>query len=393
MQTQSNPASRKLVKTRHPGIYRRGSRYVVVHEYRGKQTKRAARTIGEALTIQGEFRQPGGAAYMPAGAQTFAGYAATWLDTYRGRTRRGVGELTREDYARSLRLYLVPEFGTTRLADITPPDVRRLIRRLEDQGKKATTIRGILAPLKALFATAVEDGALRSNPAAGVRITGRDEAPEEVRALTRVEFAALLAEVPEDWRLFVEFLTHTGLRISEALGLTWEAIAFGERPRVVVREQLCRGKRRSLKSDHSRRDVPLTAGMAQRLWKLGAKRAPDAPVFSTSIGTALSASNVRNRVLAPARIAAGMEWVSFHTFRHTCASHLFDAGMNIKQVSAWLGHSDAAFTQRTYVHLIDGGIGAAPAAFDALGVSPDTPAHGEPEPAATEGYAAAYPAV
>jgi integrase len=51
--------------------------------------------------------------------------------------------------------------------------------------------------------------------------------------------------------------------------------------------------------------------------------------------------------------------VSFHTFRHTCASLLFDAGRNIKQVQEWLGHADPGFTLRTYVHLMDEGVGGA----------------------------------
>lgn len=51
--------------------------------------------------------------------------------------------------------------------------------------------------------------------------------------------------------------------------------------------------------------------------------------------------------------------VSFHTFRHTCASLLFDAGRNIKQVQEWLGHADPGFTLRTYVHLMDEGVGDA----------------------------------
>jgi Phage integrase family len=51
--------------------------------------------------------------------------------------------------------------------------------------------------------------------------------------------------------------------------------------------------------------------------------------------------------------------VSFHTFRHTCASLLFDTGRNIKQVQEWLGHADPSFTLRTYVHLMDEGVGDA----------------------------------
>jgi integrase len=51
--------------------------------------------------------------------------------------------------------------------------------------------------------------------------------------------------------------------------------------------------------------------------------------------------------------------VTFHTFRHTCASLLFDEGRNVKQVAEWLGHADPSFTLRRYVHLMDEGIGDA----------------------------------
>ena len=44
--------------------------------------------------------------------------------------------------------------------------------------------------------------------------------------------------------------------------------------------------------------------------------------------------------------------MTFHTFRHTCASMLFDRGSNAKQVQRWLGHHSAAFTLETYIHLL-----------------------------------------
>jgi len=51
--------------------------------------------------------------------------------------------------------------------------------------------------------------------------------------------------------------------------------------------------------------------------------------------------------------------MSFHTFRHTCASLLFEAGRNVKQVQAWLGHADPGFTLKTYIHLMESGVGNA----------------------------------
>jgi integrase len=64
-------------------------------------------------------------------------------------------------------------------------------------------------------------------------------------------------------------------------------------------------------------------------------------------------AHVYNRVLAPACAEAGVEWAGFHTFRHTVASRMFAAGRNAVQVQHWLGHHSAAFTLKTYLHLLD----------------------------------------
>ena len=61
--------------------------------------------------------------------------------------------------------------------------------------------------------------------------------------------------------------------------------------------------------------------------------------------------------MATAAGEAGVPWIGFHTFRHTCASLLFDAGRNPKQVQRWLGHHSPAFTLDVYVDLLDDGVG------------------------------------
>ena len=101
--------------------------------------------------------------------------------------------------------------------------------------------------------------------------------------------------------------------------------------------------------------MPLSPGMASRLWAIGADRPGSDRVFTSPAGWRLNYNDVRRRVLMPATEAAGLPWVTFHTFRHTCASLLFEAGRDVKQVAAWLGHADPAFTLRTYVHLMDEG--------------------------------------
>jgi integrase len=52
----------------------------------------------------------------------------------------------------------------------------------------------------------------------------------------------------------------------------------------------------------------------------------------SDVGAELIRGKVTDRVLNPARALVGMPWVSFHTFRHTCASLLFANGKDIKQI-------------------------------------------------------------
>jgi integrase len=160
------------------------------------------------------------------------------------------------------------------------------------------------------------------------------------------------------------------------MGLTWEHVDLGPVPQVRVRQQIRDGEVRRLKSSDSRRTIPLSPGMAARLRESRREANPDesAPVFMTDSKSHLSRPNLAARVLKPAGRAAGLTaerdgkevvWISFHTFRHTCASLLFQEGRNVRQVADWLGHSDPAFTLRTYVHLLDSGVGDA-AFFDRL---------------------------
>ncbi len=218
----------KLEKTKTPGIYKRGNRYVVIWRHRGKQHKSFHRTLAEAREAKGE-RQAG--SRRPSTKQPFADYARAWLDGYQGRTARGLDEDTRESYRRAVELYAIPFFDGFRMCDVEQPDVRRYIAHLQARGLAASSIRKYAAPLKAMFSTAIEDGDLVQNPALGVRINAQrsrdQDEPEQAKAVTRGELARVLSALPDRWRLHFELLAHTGLRISELLGLDWEDLQFG----------------------------------------------------------------------------------------------------------------------------------------------------------------------
>src|SRR3954454_6983102 len=79
-----------MVKTKYPGIYKRGSRYVVRYRVNGEHKSESARTLDEARRLQqarrtdidrGEFHE--------RSRVTFRAYADEWIDRYQGRGRRG----------------------------------------------------------------------------------------------------------------------------------------------------------------------------------------------------------------------------------------------------------------------------------------------------------------
>ena len=402
---EGSSQDRRLVKTSTPGIYKRGtSSYVVRYrDPRGQDRKRFARTLAEARELKAQLGADlSRGEYRERSKVTFTEYAETWLDTYQGRTSRGIRSETIEEYRRDLRRDAVPFFGRVRLAAIDPrmikeyathignrgPACRTCTRWPEENPRRRTcktcdgkgrmpgrvspnTVRLALAPVKAMLATAFEEGLIRSNPSAGVRIVQQVEhdAEEKIKTLADADLAALLEATPEEWKLLIGFLAETGLRISEALALRWSEIDFGRR-RVLVRRRLRNGSFGPPKSRYGRRDVPITSALARALWSARKDaHADDAPVFAATNGSYLDSANLFGRVMKPAARKAGVGWAGFHTLRHTCATNLFRRGLNAKQVQIWMGHHSPAFTLDTYVHLLSDDL-PDPDSFEVSSASP-----------------------
>jgi len=378
-----------LEKTRTPGVYRRGKSYVVRYRHRGQERKRFARTYDEAralkATLTADIRR---GEHRESSTLTFEQYALDWIDSYQGRTTRGFRESTRVGYRRTIETKAIPFFSkrTPTLTSIEPGDIRAFIAWLFEQKTRrrvdgrtvevplaVSTVRGHIAAVKVLLATAVEDGLIRHNPASGVRVTRSGppvlelDTAEQRRALDSDELARFLGACPEEWEPFFRLLAMTGLRISEAIELRWRDVDFGAK-RLRVRRQFYEGVIAPPKSKYGKRDIPLSTAMTQLLWPRHGE--PDALVFTGPRGNRVDHAWLWRQQLEPARDAAGVPWATFHTFRHTCASVLFAEGRNPKQVQLWLGHSDPGFTLRVYVHLIDDGLGDADFLDDAKWATP-----------------------
>jgi integrase len=170
----------------------------------------------------------------------------------------------------------------------------------------------------------------------------------------------ILTTAPDGYKLFLTTLAYTGLRVSEAVALRWSHVyregefiseLFGHGPAIVVVAGHRRGITDAPKSEAGTRAVPIPAELADALE--AERREDDKLVFHSNRDTPLDADNVRARFLRPLCEEAGAPG-SFHTFRHTYASVLFEQGYKPEDVSWLMGHSSLDVTMNVYRHLLPG---------------------------------------
>jgi integrase len=267
------------------------------------------------------------------------------------------------------------EMLDTRLADIAPFAVERWrTARLRAGLSRATVNRDVVA-LKAALSKAVEwrkVTKLASHPLAGAVKPYRLDGGAVARYLTSDEETRLLKALDarderrrsdrdshNEWRRarhyktlpafgtytdhlspLVRLALNTGLRRGELFGLCWRDVDL---PRAVL---TVRGS--GTKSGHTRY-IPLNTRAVEVLeqWRGNAKAAADAPVFVGEDGEPLV--DVKKGWLAVVK-AAKLEDFRFHDLRHSFASKLVMAGVDLNTVRELLGHADLKMTLR-YAHL------------------------------------------
>ena len=174
--TATTSLGRELVRTKYPGIFERGGGYVIrFRDPSGTQrSARRAPSLRPSAFERSLRPMSAVASYRPDTRVTFTAYADQWIDSSSGRTGRGLRAETLNEYRRDLGP-AKKHFGRTKLSAVSPADVKAYARGLAADGLKPATVRRKLAPVKALFATAVEDGVdpVEPNHRCPHRLTGR----------------------------------------------------------------------------------------------------------------------------------------------------------------------------------------------------------------------------
>ncbi|MBZ0110865.1 MAG: tyrosine recombinase XerC [Thermoanaerobaculia bacterium] len=247
--------------------------------------------------------------------------------------------------------YLGRERAGIAPADVDAATVRAFVSHLSKQGLGKRSQGRSLSAVRSCFRYAVSRGQLGANPAVRVRTPKVDQRlPRHLRPLeVDAILQAAAGEEPLQRRdnAILELLYATGLRVGELVSLEWTDIDLNSRVLRVV------GK------GNKERMVPFgePAQLSLRRWfqswdslRGEATDATREPVFLNYRGGRLSARSVRrivDRHVEGAALAAG---VHPHTLRHSFATHLLEAGADLRTIQEMLGHSSLSTTQR-YTHV------------------------------------------
>jgi site-specific recombinase XerD len=270
------------------------------------------------------------------------------------RCQKGLQPATLHSYRDTLRLFLQfiaydKRCKLTRLLlrDLTADRMLKFLQYLENErGNAVSTRNQRLAALRSFFeylANQNPDMLLEAQRVAAIP-TKRTH-PPRTRFLEREQIESLFKNLPSTgrWalrdRTLLLFLYNTGARVQEVAQLRAGHIDFGAKPRVHLH-----GK------GDKWRVCPLWIQTASLLSELLADDLanPDAAVFVSTAGQALTRFGIYKIVRRHTRRVNDLKHgaVSPHTFRHTTACHLLEAGVEINVIRAWLGHVSLETTNR-----------------------------------------------
>lgn len=253
-----------------------------------------------------------------------------------------------------LNRHIEPRWGKFRLSDVRTVEVEAWLDGLDYAPGTKSKIRNIMS---ALFTHAIRYEWTERNPITKVRTSAKRQREPDV--LTPVEFARLLGELGLRERTMVILAGSTGLRRSELVALTWADVNLSQRL-VYVRRSCVRNHFGDVKTEASRKPVPLHESVIQSLaaWRSDSYFAADNDFLFPSVrrngAQPLSPDTLLKKVIRPAVKRAGIvgKRIGWHTFRHSLATNLRAAGVEVKTAQELLRHANSRITLDLYTQAI-----------------------------------------
>ena len=290
-----------------------------------------------------------------------------WMDFwYQNYSKPAIRPLTQANYENRIYDHIIPHIGKIPLNKLTQNDLQQFYARLKQTGRKQYVekygpglsdrmVRACHASCRMALEKAVAEGLIRVNPAIGCKLPPKKA--REMQVLTKEELQRFLVQAKEDgyYELFLLELG-TGMRRGEIMGLQWNDLNFRTGELHIIRQACAVNGKIEIstpKTKSSIRTVVLPPSLVEVLkayketvnskWMFPSPQNPDVPRYPTSVSDILSTLLKR----------AGCKHVRFHDLRHTFATMALENGMDVKTLSAMIGHVSAATTLDIYSHMTD----------------------------------------
>jgi len=258
--------------------------------------------------------------------------------------------------------------GNTPLVSVKPDMVKDWLRQVV-LTKGSGTARYTANILKMIFAAAVKEGVMLSNPFDQITLPKKEKSRKE-RTLDADQIKKVFAASREDSErgFLVRLALETGLRRGELAALQWGDITEDGVIRVRKTAVVLRGSNNirvwEPKTERSKRDIRVTDAMRDELNQRRGE--PHQFLFGDGDGKEPPHPGAISYRLQAAMAAAGVKGFTAHDLRHAHATHLLRQRLPVAAVSKRLGHSKTSITLDVYSHALVDDDTAIVAAMDAV---------------------------
>lgn len=353
-------------------------RYMTWKPTPGMTSRQIEKELNRQATLFEEKVQNGGGA---SGNIKFEQLADEWLDKYaekqlKERTVARLRSLTKRTYA---------ALGAKRIDRITAKNIQDFIDNLSEPGikihniKKDTpkdeqpdaaglspkTVRHYLTFVSDVMSYALRLDMIPSNPCDRVIPPPLKDVERDCYTLDEAaRFLELLEGEEWQYRMFFTLAIYSGARRAELLGLEWKDIDFDNCTMSICRNSLYTKRKGvytdTVKTKGSNRVLKLPVGIFEllkeyRVWQLEQRlKLADQWVDTDRLFTRWNGEamfpNTPAWWLKKFCDRTGIRYVNIHSFRHLNASMLINASIDVRTVSAALGHSNTSTTLNIYAH-------------------------------------------
>ena len=321
--------------------------------------KTKAECVAKLEQLKGEAKGP----VKVKADMAFGDWLEFWYENY---SKPGLRPTTCQGYEHWLYIHLIPGVGDIPLNKLTQADLQQFFNHMKHHGRRGNveafgtemadhSVRSCHAVCRMALDRAVRDNLIRKNPAEGCKLPPLKT--REMQVLTHEEMQRFLIQAKEEgyYELFLLELT-TGLRRGELLALQWDDLDM-ETGVLKIDRQIYPVKGKLVinepKTKAAVRTIILPPPMLEVLkeykqevfsrWIFPSRIKHDQPIDPTYIRKKMG--DILER--------AGCKKVRFHDLRHTFATMALEHGMDVKTLSAIIGHVSSSTTLNIYAHVTD----------------------------------------